>query len=404
MKIAAKRTFREIQLGEIFHIRRCFSPEDVDRFAQLSGDFSPLHMDPDYADRTEFGGRVVHGVLLASLFSQLVGMHVVGKYALYMGQDLAFRRPVLIGEELVASAKVTGKNATTRTISLATEIRNVTDQVVVAGTARVKVRDTEPIALVTQPDPTEMVGEKRVVLITGASRGIGAEIARVLSQRNMRVIVNYNASENQAQQLVAEIAAHGGEAEPFRADVRQRQEVEHMFQWIASRFGRLDALVNGAIGDISSLPAVELEWQHFNNHLEYQLQAVFQVCKSAYPYLKAHGGSIVNILSQVTSGPPPTMMADYVAAKYALKGLSRALAAEWAVDGIRLNTVSPGLTQTELTQHMHERIFKMEASRTPLKRLAQPSDVAQTVAFLLSDEASFLTGVDVPITGGQVMN
>jgi 3-oxoacyl-[acyl-carrier protein] reductase len=96
-------------------------------------------------------------------------------------------------------------------------------------------------------------------------------------------------------------------------------------------------------------------------------------------------------------------MADYVSAKYALLGFSKALAVEWAEDHIRVNMVSPGLTQTDLTQHYHDRIFKMEASRTPLKRIAQPADIANTVSFLLSPDAAFLTGVNLFVTGGQVM-
>ena len=112
---------------------------------------------------------------------------------------------------------------------------------------------------------------------------------------------------------------------------------------------------------------------------------------------------MVNLLSQVTANAPVPRMADYVTAKYALLGLSKALAVEWADDHIRVNMVSPGLVQTELTQHYHDRVFKMEAARTPLNRLATPEDVAKSVAFLVSDEASYLTGVNLFVTGGQVM-
>ena len=108
-----------------------------------------------------------------------------------------------------------------------------------------------------------------------------------------------------------------------------------------------------------------------------------------------------NIVFQVTTGIPPARMADYVAAKYALYGRSKALAVEWAVDGIRVRTVSPELTRTELTEHYHDRVFKMEATRVPLGRLADPDDVANTVAFLLGDESAFLTGVNVPVSGAR---
>ena len=99
----------------------------------------------------------------------------------------------------------------------------------------------------------------------------------------------------------------------------------------------------------------------------------------------------------------PANMADYVTAKHALEGLSKALAAEWAGDGIRVNMVSPGLTRTELTEFQHERVFKMEAARTPLRRLATPADIARAVAYLALDDSAFLTGTNLFVTGGQVM-
>src|SRR5215471_10795944 len=116
-----------------------FTEQDLDEFARLSGDFSPLHMDAEYARSTEFEGRVIHGILLASLFSQLVGMWLPGKHALYLGHDLSFRRPVLVGDTVRAFAKVISKNVATRTVTMTTEIRNSEGKVVVSGTAKVKL-------------------------------------------------------------------------------------------------------------------------------------------------------------------------------------------------------------------------------------------------------------------------
>src|ERR1051326_8645955 len=129
-------TFPQISVGQSHEIERTFTAEDADQFAQLSGDFSPLHMDAEYARSAEFEGRVVHGMLLASLFSQLVGMWLPGKHALYLGHDLAFRRPVYTDERVRAVAKVVSKTASTRTITLQTEIRNAQDKVAVSGTAK----------------------------------------------------------------------------------------------------------------------------------------------------------------------------------------------------------------------------------------------------------------------------
>jgi 3-oxoacyl-[acyl-carrier protein] reductase len=403
---AREWTFRQLPVGESFTIERAFSQEDVNRFAQLSGDYSPLHVDPAYARTTEFGSCVVHGILLSSLFSQLVGMYIPGKHALYLGQDLAFRKPVLVGEGIKASIKVAGKNEGTRSLLLTTEIRNAEDKIVVSGTAKVRVRDAEVAALPSAGGSAQPAtsASRSVALVTGASRGIGAEIAATLAARGAAVAVNYFQSALRAESLVDSIRKAGGEAIAVQGDVRRPEDAERILDSVHAKFGRVDWLVNAAIGGLPNRPFMETKWSDFQEHLDYQLKAVVQMCQCVYPRLKtAGGGAIVNILSQVTAAQPPPGVADYVAAKYALLGLSKALAVEWASDQIRVNMVSPGMIQTDLTQHYHDRIFKMEASRTPLKRIAQPADVANSVAFLLSKDSSFLTGVNLFVTGGQVM-
>jgi len=405
----ADLTFTQIEVGSIFSLERTFTEEDIDVFASVSGDFSPLHMDQEYAETTEFSGRVVHGILLASLFSNLVGMQIPGKHALYLGQDLVFRRPVLLGDSVTASAKVLSKNPATRTIVLATEILTNDDKVAVSGTAKVKIRSPETLPPGSAEEKAmvspRVRGEERVAIITGASRGIGAAIAQKLGSQNICVVVNYFRSQGNAEILARTIQDNGGMAMPVQADIRKKEDCQSLVDAAIQNFGRLDYIVNGATGNLEPCPFQDLGWQHFQQQLDYQLKGVFQVCQSAYPHLQQSDcAAIVNIISQVTFGSPPAKMADYISAKYALKGLSKALAIEWANENIRVNSVSPGLTQTDLTQYYNERIFKMEASRTPLKRLASVVDIANTVGFLLSDEAKFLTGVDLSITGGQVMN
>lgn len=402
---ASALKFDDISVGQTFELTRSFTAEDVLAFAAVSGDYSPLHVDPDYASGTEFGQQVVHGVLLASLFSQLVGMRVPGKHALYLGQDLTFRRPVLIGEMVRAVAKVVGKSDATRTLVLSTEIRSADDKIIVMGTAKVKVRDdapTEPrarAAIITPSDPG-----RRVAIVTGASRGMGAQIARTLAKKGFAVAVNYFHSADRAHGVVSDIERDGGVAFAVQADVRDPDSVSAMLAQVLATMGPPRVLVNAAAGELVNRPLNDLRWPDFVTQMDYQVKAVLQLCQEVYPHMKAAGGgAIVNLLSQVTAGAPASGMADYVSAKNALMGLSKAMAAEWADDMIRVNMVSPGLTRTEMTEHYQERVFKMEAARTPLKRIATPEDVANAVAYLAGEESSFLTGVNLFVTGGQVM-
>src|SRR5262252_2058423 len=367
-------TFGQIPIGQSYEIERTFTAGDSDAFAHLSGDFSPLHVDAEYARSTEFGDRVVHGMLLASLFSQLVGMWLPGKYAV------------------------------TRTITLHSEIRNDQDKVAVSGTAKVKLRDVDAIVASSDELSKSAGGYKHVALVTGGSGGVGSEIARTLAKRGAAVAVNYLRNETAASSVVSSIRACRGDATAVQADVRSGDSVREMVDSVTKQFGGVDWVVNCATSELRQTEFIKLGWDDFQVHLDHQVKSVMHVAQAAYPHMKANGGGIVvNILSQVTAGPPPVRMADYVSAKYALYGLSKALAAEWAADNIRVNMVSPGLMQTDLTQHYPERLFKLEANRTPLMRITRPDDVAGVVAYLLSEEASFLTGTNLFVTGGQVM-
>jgi 3-oxoacyl-[acyl-carrier protein] reductase len=216
--------------------------------------------------------------------------------------------------------------------------------------------------------------------------------------------VNYFQSADRALAVVREIQVDGGVAFAVQADVRDADSVSAMFAQVLETFGPPRVLVNAAVGEFIHRPISDLGWADFVKHMEYQVKAVLQLCQGVYPHmLSAGGGAIVNILSQATAGVPAIGMADHVSAKNALMGLSKAMAAEWAEHSIRVNMVSPGLARTELTEPYPERVFKAEAAKTPLKRIATPSDIANAVAYLVGDEASFLTGVNLFVSGGQVM-
>jgi 3-oxoacyl-[acyl-carrier protein] reductase len=398
---AAELAFEKIAIGDTFEIERVFETEDIAVFAKLSGDYSPLHMDPSYAATTEFGGCVVHGMLLASLFSTLIGMHIPGRPALYLGQDLTFRNPVAAGQPLIARAKVIAKSPAMAMLSLATDIRSPEGRIIVSGTARVKVRGAA--ALGTEQAAAIAAKGRPVAVVTGGTSGIGAAISRALANDNYLVLAVYRGNDHAAADFLSSSGAARASLQPLRADVTTADGIEAIERAVSASDGALQVLVNCATAPLDHIPAEDLSWPAIEAHLDVQVKAVLALSQGLFPRLSQKGGSIVNLLSQVVHNTPPKNLAHYVTAKYALMGLSKALAAEWAGKGVRVNMISPGLARTELTQHYQDRVFKAEAVKTPLGRLVEPLDVAHVVRFLVSDAAAYITGANLPLSGGQTM-
>jgi 3-oxoacyl-[acyl-carrier protein] reductase len=202
-------SFDRLSVGYTDRVVKTIRREDVDAFAALSGDYNALHVDDEFAARTEFEQRVVHGFLHASLLSTLVGMKIPGPGALYLSQTIDFTRPVFIDDTITAVGTVTSVDQPTRVIGIKTEIVNQHGQTVLNGEARVKVLRLAA-ASSEQPRKASSMSDllsDRVALVTGASRGIGRSIASELAAHGAKVWINYHRSEQAAQALAAEIAA-----------------------------------------------------------------------------------------------------------------------------------------------------------------------------------------------------
>lgn len=244
----------------------------------------------------------------------------------------------------------------------------------------------------------------RVALITGASRGIGAAIARLLGESGFAVGVNFLKREDRAQEIVAEIETAGGRAMALQADVGDPASVETMVRATTEAYGSIDVLVNNAMGELPSKPFAELVWDDFQLLIDVQIRGTFNCCQSVLPLMENQGrGSIVNIISTYALGAPPARMAAYVTAKSALLGLTRALATEYTGRGIRVNMVSPGPTETDLLESIPDRVKQVMAAQNPMKRLAQPEDCARAVQFLVTDPSEYISGANLVVSGGQVV-
>jgi len=248
---------------------------------------------------------------------------------------------------------------------------------------------------------TTAVQDKGAVIVTGASRGIGAAIAERLASDGYGVVVNYAADADGAESVVSAITGAGGRAVAVRADVASEDEVEAMFGRAQEQMGPLTALVNnaGSVGE-----QAHIEEQHedaLNRLMQVNVVGPMLCAKHAVRAMStAHGGkggSIVTMASVAAKAPPGDWgVVPYEATKGALVTLARGLSNEVASEGIRSNSVSPGVIETAMaTPDLRDM-----GQQSPLGRIGQPDEIAATVSWLISPEASYVTGSDIPVTGG----
>ena len=243
----------------------------------------------------------------------------------------------------------------------------------------------------------------RVVLITGSSRGIGAEVAAKAAAEGAVVAVHYQSSAEGAQQTLDRVRAAGADGATFTADLGDGQQAERLVADVIERFGRLDGLVNNA-GRTQVGPFLEIEPDDWNEIIRTDLTAAYHTCRAALPGMLERGsGTIVNIASRLGQiGVAET--AAYSAAKAGLLGLTRARAKEFGPRGIRVNAVAPGVTVTEMTTDLVDSEAGRQRLRDmPLGRFGRADEVADSVIFLLSDASSLFLGQTLnPNAGGYM--
>ena len=242
----------------------------------------------------------------------------------------------------------------------------------------------------------------KVALVTGSSRGIGRAIAIELGTRGCRVVVNYHANEEAAQQVAAVIREHGSEALVVGADVSVSADVQRLVDATVTAFGGLDILVNnaGITRDGLSLRMSEADWDAV---LDTNLKSAFLCCKAVQRVmLRKRYGRIVN-LGSVSGLIGNAAQVNYSSAKAGLVGMTKALARELAPRNITVNLVAPGYVVTDMTANLSPELVEKAIGNIPLQRLAQPEDIARAVAFLASDDAAYITGQVLSVDGGMAM-
>jgi len=248
-----------------------------------------------------------------------------------------------------------------------------------------------------------MLLKNRVALVTGSSRGIGAACAELLANNGAAVGVNYSRNQEAGQGVVDRIQSAGGKACLIQGDARNQDQVREMVATVADTLGPIDILVNNANISFPIKPFMEFTWEEMEGKLTGEMKASFFSCQAVVPGMIEKGyGRIINISSGLSINAGHGFVA-HSTAKNGLNAFTRALALELGPMGITVNTVSPGLTETDATSFLAKEAKEGAAAHTPLKRIGLPDDIAGAVLFFASEFSGFLTGTYVPVDGGSTM-
>ncbi len=250
--------------------------------------------------------------------------------------------------------------------------------------------------------------ENKTVLITGASRGIGAATAKLFAAHGAKVAINYwsaadSVNPTAAQNLLDEIKANGGDAKIYNADITNSMHVSKMVESVVEDFGDVTHLILNAFIPFQPKPILDYEWDEFSKKISSDIKSNFLLTKAILPsMLKNKFGVIIGVSSGLSRYPGPNF-SPYSISKASLNSFIRSIAFEYGSSGIRANTIAPGFTSTDPNQHVSEDEKLSIAKITPLRRTAEPADIAKAVLLLASDFAQFVTGGYVPVDGGYTM-
>lgn len=394
--------YEEIKVGDYAELRHTITALDIEKFVDLTGDDNRLHVDAEYASKTSFKKPVAHGMLGASFISTLIGTKLPGDGALWFSQSLEFLMPVRVGDEITITAKVLKKGDRERVIELQTDIFNGNKQKVTSGIAKVKVVSMLP-EVVEGGTVSDQKVEKKVALILGATGGIGGATARKFAENSYDLILHYNANVEKAKALRDELQKLGGKVSIVQGDIRKSETVEKLYEASQRISPNINVVVHAATISLITVAWDDLEWEMIQNQIDINIKSSFLLAKRFLPLMRADNSSGFVFVSTQAAEIPVANWLHYVTAKSALVGMAKSMAIDFAKKGVRVNLVSPGMTETNLISEVPQKARLLIEAKCPRHRLARPADVANAIYFLASEDADYLTGETIRVNGGMVM-
>lgn len=388
--------FDRLALGQEASITERITMSAILAMADATGDDNPIHVDVAQAVAAGHSRPVAHGLVLLGLLSRLIGTRLPGPGSLWFDHQIEFLNPAYAGDHVTITVRVALFSPATRVVVLDVDGRNGAGAAILRGRAKVRV-PAEMRRRITMNE------REQVAIVTGGSRGIGRAVCEVLAGRGMRVVIGYRADHAAAEACAAAVRAAGGEALTVAADVSNADQAQRLVEEAETQFGRVDAIVHAATPPIVTRPWLETSADDLRSHFDTYVVGLHAMAQRAVPGMKTRQfGRIVGVLSSAIAEVPPKMSA-YITGKQALLGFCRALAVELGPWNISVNTVSPSMVVSEYADQAGVGARDAMARKTPLRRLAHADEVAHAVAFLVGQDGSFVSGANLPVTGGVLM-
>lgn len=391
--------FEEIRVGQKASFSRKISKLDIETFTNLTGDVNPLHVDSNFALKYGYKAPVAHGMLSASFISTLIGTLLPGPSSLWIGLTLEFVSPVFGGETITIEGKVKQKSIVNRVIVLETRVINSKGEIIIRGESKVKMLQEK------KNYKEQKIITKKTVLILGASGGIGSEISHSVANKGHLVLLHYNSDEDKAKEIASEINKGQGSAQIIQADLASEKGIEELLNKIKDQDLNIDALIHCASLENSPIPFLQLNWEEIKLQIDVNLKSIFVILQRLIPRMIDNGGgNIILIGSAYTSGTPPTNQFRYIVSKSSIVSAAKCLAVEFGPQNIKINVISPGMTNTIMNSKIPDKVKLMTKMQTPLRRIAEPADIAELAAFLLTPGGDHISGQNYRVDGGMVMD
>jgi 3-oxoacyl-[acyl-carrier protein] reductase len=387
--------YNQIHIGDKAEIKHLISETDINSFIELTGDDNRLHHDKNYARNTPFKKPIAHGMLSVSFISTIIGTKLPGDGALWFSQNIEFKLPVRVGDEITIVVEVLNKNDNTQIIELSTDIYNQNKQKVISGSAKVKVIEEE-----FKQEKVNLINTKNV-LILGATGGIGKSVAKKFAANGYDIFLHYFSNSTDAKILESQLSNYGINVKSIYADLRKTSDIKNLYEITQRYTDYISVIINATTLPLSNIKVEDISWNDFLEHLHFNIKINLDVIRQFLPTMKEKKyGKIVTFISNAIEEPNADWL-HYITAKSALSGFSKAMAIELAKYGIRMNMVSPGMTETDLIAEIPEKFRLLYAAKNPLKRLATTEDIANAVFFLGSIDSDYLIGETIRVNGGK---